>query len=445
MPSPKKMIPAALVLILALTSARLSAEISPTDGRPLISPQIYQSMQDWMLNKRFDGWLFTGQGAFGDVEREFLGLKGETKHRWFIFYGAMATLRQPFLIYHPDDEHLFEGVLFYPTSYRSYAEMKQALTDRVFTVSRDIALNYSPNLEVSEVSQVDIGTVELLQDIGLKYRPAGSMLSFYHTRWTTDEVDSHKFAATRLDSVLPIALDRLRDRLGKGKKITDYDLAKHIDKHLKKLDLEAVEPVVVAVGGHTLEEKYIPDKKNRVEIGRDSLVYIEVAARRRDNPQAMFARLGWTVVAADSVSTNLQSTWNYIVAAADSAVALLSHKVGTNNPLTGREVDQAARPLLGRDPNILPRPLGYNLNRLGKNFGVRFDNYLYLDNREIIPGMGFTLEPGIYGKHYALRICANLFLEGSREVTLSAPLQRKLIPALGDPNLIIEAFLPPLD
>ena len=106
----------------------------------------------------------------------------------------------------------------------------------------------------------------------------------------------------------------------------------------------------------------------------------------------------------------------------------------------------ASRPtLLGGNPHVLPRALGYNLNRRGRNFGVGFDNYLYLDNREIMPGLGFTLEPGIYSKHYALRLCANLFLEGDRELTLSAPLQRKLIAVLGDPALVTEAFVPPLD
>ena len=91
------------------TPGRSAAEIGPAAGRDLISPQIYTSMQNWMLDKRFDGWLFTGHGGFGDIEQELLGLHGETKHRWFIFYGGMSTLRKPFLIYHPDDEHLFEA------------------------------------------------------------------------------------------------------------------------------------------------------------------------------------------------------------------------------------------------------------------------------------------------------------------------------------------------
>ena len=445
MSAPQKMAVTILALCSALVPVRLSAEILPTEGRDLLPPPVYQSMQTWMLNERFDGWLFTGQGTFADIERELLGLKGQTRHRWFIFYAALSSLHQPFLIYHPDDEPLFAGVKFYPLPYHSYAEMVQTIKNNVFSVARDIAINYSSKLEISEVSQVDLGTVELLQEIGFRFRPAGSMLSFYHTRWTTGEVESHKYAAARLDSILPVAVENIRDRLIRGKKITDYDLARHIEKNLKKLDLEATSPVVVAVGANTLVEGYLPAKDAKIEIGPDSLVYIEVSARKRGEPGTMFARLGWTLVCSDSVKPGMKKAWGNIVAAADTALAILSNRVGTNTPLTGREVDEAARKLLGPKPDALPRPLGYNLNRQGNHYGVRFDSYLFVDDRIIMPGLGFTLEPGIYGNKYALRVCNNLFLEGSREVTLSAPLQRKLIPVLGDPSLLVEAFTPPLD
>ncbi len=437
---------AALCIWLALLpAASATAEIRPDTGRELIPPPVYTDMQSWMMENRFDGWLFTGQGVFNDVESEFLGLRGKTKHRWFIFYAALATLHKPFLIYHKDDEHVFEGVAYYPTVYRSYEEMKQALKDRIFSAARDIAINYSPGLKVPEISQVDIGTVELLQEIGLRFRPAASMLSFYHTRWTVEEAESHKYAAARLDSVLPVAVERLRDRLSRNRKISDYDLARHIGKYLGKLDLELVAPVVVAAGEHTLNESYVPDKKNRIQIARDDVIYIEVAARRKKQPEAMHARLGWTLVASETIAPGLQQAWDRIAAAADTVLALVARRIKSSIPLTGLEVDKAARPLLGGNPHVLPRALGYNLNRAGHKFGVRFDNYLYIDNREIMPGLGFTLEPGIYSKQYALRLCTNLFIEGDRELTLSAPLQRKPIAVLGSPALVTEAFLPLLD
>jgi Xaa-Pro dipeptidase len=436
---------AALCIWLAIPTTGILAEIRPDTGRKLIPSSVYKSMQNWMLDKRFDGWLFTGQGTFNDVEGEFLGLRGKTKHRWFIFYGALASLREPFLIYHRDDEHVFDGVSFYPTTYRNYVEMKQELEYRIFSVSRDIAINYSPKLKIPEVSQIDIGTVELLQELGLRLRPSCSMLSFYNTRWTNEEVESHKYAAARLDSILPIAVKRIGDRLSRDKKITDYDLARHIGKNLGKLDLELVDPVVVAVGENTLKEKFIPTKKNQIRIERDDLIYLEVTARRKKQPEAMHARLGWTLVASDTVSSAIQASWNRITAAADTALALISNRIKSNITLTGQEVDIAARRKLSGNPHVLPRALGYNLNRNDRNFGVRFDNYLYLDNREVMPGMGFTLEPGLYSEQSALKLCTNLFIEGDREVTLSAPLQRKLIAVMGNPALVAEAFMPPLD
>jgi len=56
---------------------------------------------------------------------------------------------------------------------------------------------------------------------------------------------------------------------------------------------------------------------------------------------------------------------------------------------------------------------------------------------------GFTLEPGIYTDTYALRICANLFIDGKRQVSLSAPIQRKIIavlaPASGADSLSVSS------
>jgi Xaa-Pro aminopeptidase len=147
----------------------------------------------------------------------------------------------------------------------------------------------------------------------------------------------------------------------------------------------------------------------------------------------MFARLGWSLYAGEQVPDSLSKPWKRIVAAAGEALKLLSTRIPRQRTLLGYEVDKAARARLGGSPDILPRPLGYNLNRDQNNFGVRFDNYLTRDDREIMPGMGFTLQPGIYTDTHALRTCVNLFITGDREVSLSAPLQQEIIAVLAPP------------
>ena len=424
-----KLTAAVLVAIcLQISAASGRGEILPTGGRELLRISQLKSMQAYMLDKRFDGWLFSGQGTFDDVEKEFLGLNGRTRWRWFIFYPGLATLKKPFLIYHRDDEVLFSGINFYPLPYRSRAEMLNLIKGNLASVAKKICLNYSRQLNIPELSRIDGGLLELLVSMDFKVISSGSILSFFNTRWRKVDMESHKQAAARLDSLRPRISAYLGERIGKDKKVTDYDLAKFVGKQLKKLGLEESAASTVALGGNTLFEKYIPEKSTARRIARGDLLYMEVSARLRKNPESMYARLGWTFLIAEEIPDSLQVPWESVVAAADEALAMLENHIPKNKILRGYQVGQAARTKLpGGNAHLLPRPLGNNLNPYGHNFGVRFDSYLAYDDREVMPGMGFTLEPGIYRENfYALRLCANLLIEGDRSIYLSAPLQRKL-------------------
>ena len=430
---------AATVLIISCLQISVTpglTEILPTEGRDLVKQSQMKSMQGYMWEERFDGWMFSGQGTFDDVEKEFLGLNGRTRWRWIIFYPGLASLKKPFLIYHRDDEAVFSGIKFYPVPYRSRAEMIQLIQDHLTPIAKKICLNYSHQMSVPELSRIDGGLLELLVSKGIQVISSGTILSFFNTRWRNLDTETHKQAAARLDSLRPRITAYLGERVGKGKKVTDYDLARFIRKHLKKLGLEEKTAPTVAVEENTLVERYLPEKSTARRIAHDDLLYIEVSARLRKRPESMYARLGWSFLVAEEIPDSLQAPWASIVAAANEALVILNRHIPKEKVLRGYQVDQAARAkLLGRDAHLLPRPLGNNLNPYDHNFGVRFDNYMAYDDREIMPGMGFTLEPGIYRQDfYALRMCANLVIEGDRNIYLSAPLQQEIEAVLATPD-----------
>ncbi|MBN2288886.1 MAG: M24 family metallopeptidase [Candidatus Glassbacteria bacterium] len=425
------------VTLMLICSAAGRAEILPTGGRDLLNESQMVSMQAYMLEKRFDGWVFSGQGTFDDPEKEFLGLNGQTRWRWVIFYPALATLSKPYLVYHRDDEPVFSGINFYPLPYRSRDEMLSLIKDNFSPVAKKICLNYSHQLQIPELSRIDGGLLELLVSQGFEVISSGSILSFFNTRWRTSDVETHKQAAARLDSLRPGITAYLSERVSKGKKVTDYDLVKYIGKQLKKLGLEEKSAPAVAVGENTLLEHYVPDKKKARPVARGDLIYVEVSARLLKKPESMYARLGWTFLVEEEVPDSLAENWNSIVASAEEALAILNRHLPKNKSLRGYQVDQAARGRLGGNPHLLPRPLGSNLNPYDHHFGVRFDSYLAYDDREIMPGMGFTLEPGLYffKNHYALRMCANLVTEGDSSIYLSAPLQQAIEAVLANTGL----------
>ncbi|MEA1996629.1 MAG: M24 family metallopeptidase [Gemmatimonadota bacterium] len=426
-------------LFLSLTAASFSwAGILPNEGRDLVPPAVFRSMQNYMLEKRFDGWLFSGSGHFDDPEREFLGLEGKTRYRWFIFYPAIATHKYPWLIYHKADEHVFSGLRFYPLPYRSRSEMLRLFRESLFPVARKICANYSSEMSIPGLSSADSGMLEWLEANGVEVISSGSILSFFNTRWRVSDIETHSQAAARLDSILPEAVSYLEGRIRRGRKVTDYGLAKFLRKGLKKLGLEPVARPVVAAGPRTLEERWKPESHSWLDaepLAYGDIVYIELSARlrkRAGSSRPMHARLGWSLYIGEEVPDSLTESWERITAAADKAIHTLGFYIPKGLVLHGFQVDSKARAELGRGPDILPRPLGFNLNPHSHRFGVRFDNYYAKDDREIMPGMGFTLEPGIFRENYALRMCANVVIDGSRGVRVfPASSQSRLIPVLG--------------
>ncbi len=442
-------IAAVAVFCLALSASGLFAqEIHPEKGRELLDVQVFRSLQAYMLEKRFDAWIFTGKGTVDDLTREFLGITAPTKHRWFIVFPGMATVKKPCLIYHPEDAKVFAGLRMYPLPYSSRAEMENQFTNYLYTFVRKMALNYSPHFEIPELDQAGAGVVEWLREKNFEVISSGSILSFFNTRWMMGHLDSHRAAASALDSVLRQSALWLGDRLAAGKKTTDLDLAREVERGLKKAGLESAAPVAVRLDSLTRSEDYFPDKKKKLEISRGSLIYLEVSARCRKAELPMHARLGWTMVADTAALPAQAAEWQNIVKAADAALEYLNYRVPSKRTVQGFQVDDSARALLGA-PDAMPRPLGVNLNPWGHSFGVCFDNWLTHDEREVMPGMGFTLEPGIWRAGYALRMCGNLFIasgEGDvRSVELSAPLQRKIIPLLAGEKGLREAFEKPAE
>ena len=103
----------------------------------------------------------------------------------------------------------------------------------------------------------------------------------------------------------------------------------------------------------------------------------------------------------------------------------------TGRELHGWEVDRAAREVLeqsGYRDQILHRT-GHSLGETVHGNGVHLDDYETHDDRRILPGTGFTIEPGLYFDTFGVRTEINVF-RGDRDAIVSGPRQMALV-ALG--------------
>jgi Xaa-Pro aminopeptidase len=114
--------------------------------------------------------------------------------------------------------------------------------------------------------------------------------------------------------------------------------------------------------------------------------------------------------------------------ARDAAAALVEDAAAQGRDLRGWEVDRAARSVLteaGYEAHILHRT-GHSLGETVHGNGVHLDDYETHDDRRILPGTGFTIEPGLYFDDFGIRTEINMF-RGERDAAVTGARQSAIV------------------
>jgi Xaa-Pro dipeptidase len=94
----------------------------------------------------------------------------------------------------------------------------------------------------------------------------------------------------------------------------------------------------------------------------------------------------------------------------------------------GWEVDRAAASVLrdaGYGDRILHRT-GHSLGEAVHGNGVNMDDYETHDDRRLLPGTGFTIEPGVYFDDFGIRSEINMIVQ-AHDAILTGPLQTAIV------------------
>jgi len=116
-----------------------------------------------------------------------------------------------------------------------------------------------------------------------------------------------------------------------------------------------------------------------------------------------------------------------VAAARDAAVRLVQDAIAADRELRGWEVDRAASSVLreaGYGAHILHRT-GHSLGESVHGNGVNIDDYETHDDRRLLPGTGFTIEPGVYFNDFGVRTEINMVV-ATREATVTGPVQTEI-------------------
>jgi Xaa-Pro aminopeptidase len=112
----------------------------------------------------------------------------------------------------------------------------------------------------------------------------------------------------------------------------------------------------------------------------------------------------------------------------NAGVDLVQSASRTGRELRGYEVDRATRQVIDRagyGSQFIHRT-GHSLGQEVHGNGVHMDDYETHDERRLIPGTGFTIEPGIYTAEFGVRTEINMFV-GERDAEVTGPMQTDIV------------------
>jgi Xaa-Pro aminopeptidase len=142
----------------------------------------------------------------------------------------------------------------------------------------------------------------------------------------------------------------------------------------------------------------------------------------------VFADITWMGYTGRQVPERVGRAFAAVRAARDAAIDLVQQRARAGEDVRGFEVDRAASAVLraaGYAAAILHRT-GHSLGESVHGNGVNMDDYETHDDRRLLPGTGFTIEPGVYFSDFGVRSEIDMIVRG-RDAAVTGTRQAEIL------------------
>jgi Xaa-Pro dipeptidase len=387
------------------------------------------AVQDALRKANLDGWLLYDFHGSNPIAARIAGLAGGahmTTRRWYYLIPAHGRPRG---LVHAIERHNLDQLPGDKTVYAGRQQLDIGLTNLLQGIHR-VAMEYSPMCAIPYLSRLDAGTAEAVRAKGVEILSSGDLVQQFEASWTPDQLASHQVASAALYRIKDRAFASAASAVRAGRPLTEYELQQQMVEWFDQEGLISDSAPVVAVDANAGDPHYLPTVDRTRSISADQVLLLDLWGKTRESG-AVFADITWVGVTAARVPAETASAFNAIAEARDAAVRLVEDAARQGRDLRGWEVDQAARQVLerlGYGDRILHRT-GHSLGENVHGNGVHMDDYETHDDRRLVPGTGFTVEPGLYFDTFGVRTEVNVFC-GEHEATVTGPRQQEVVTLL---------------
>jgi Xaa-Pro aminopeptidase len=395
-------------------------------------------IQAALRDGKLEGWLFYDFRHSDPLAYRILKLdeKMFVSRRWFYYVPALG---EPVKIVQSIEQFKLDSLPGRKLVFRGWQELharlKEVLGPAENESKRRIAMQYSPMNDIPYISRVDAGTIELVRSLEVEPVTSAELVQRFEAVFSPAQHQMHVEASDKMHRIIQEAFAEIARRIRASEPTTEWDIAQFMLRRYAEEGMEQ-EPMIIAVNANAANPHYMPTKDKNSPIKRGDFVLID-AATNLDKPDAVATDQTWTGYVGETVPDEYTRIFNIVREARDSAVDFVRKNIRAGKSIRGAEVDDVSRGVITRAGfgEQFTHRTGHSIGEETHGNGVNIDDFETRDSRRIIPGICFSIEPGIYleGK-FGVRSEINVYVSDKDIEITGRPIQTEIIAILKTPS-----------
>lgn len=390
-----------------------------------------KTVQNYLKQEDKDAWIMVDYENRNPTMVSFLGHKMLTRKIFLV----IPKEGRAYLITHVIDTVFLNDdetkKNFDLKVYHTWKEMLD-LERKAFDGYRSVLMDISENGLLPRVSLADYGSVEFVKSLGIEVVSSGDILETFSAVYGKDAYEGQLIACNKALMIKDEAFSLIRkDILEKGES-DEFRIQEFISQRFHEEGMVYDDPAIVAVNANASNPHYGPSKDVHSPIHEGDVVLIDMWAKL-DKPDGVYADITWMGYVGKEVPAEVEDRFQILRKAVDSAFLFIKENLPKRR-VEGYEVDDVARKV------VTDAGYGeYFTHRTGHNIaidvsphgpGVNIDNYESHDTRALVPGITFSLEPGIYAPDFGMRSETDVYIDGKKEPHMVGGRQEHVIAIL---------------
>ncbi|MAT16419.1 MAG: hypothetical protein CMJ46_14245 [Planctomyces sp.] len=383
-------------------------------------------IQAALADQNVPGWLLYDFRGSNLLARRVLDLpEDEVSSRRFFYF--IPQQGEPIKLVHKIEQGVLDHLPGEKRVYLPWQELEQHL-QTMLGDCRTIAMEYAPKASNPYISRVDAGTIELIRSFGADVISSGDLIQLFEASWSEEEWQLHLEAEKYTTAAFDLAWDFIHSAAKQGEHVEEQEVSDLIMDHFAKNGMATYHPPIVAVNENSGNPHYETGQGKQTLIGRDAFVLLDLWAKM-DKPRGVYSDLTRVAYVGPTSPQQYNDIFNIVAKARDTAIHGIRSHFADGKRVQGWQVDRWARDVIdeaGYGEYFIHRT-GHSIGQETHGNGANMDDLETHEERHLLPGTCFSIEPGIYLPEFGIRSEVNVYIDQDNQVHVTGgPVQAEV-------------------